>query len=67
MAEPAKSMPSFIPGNIAGSSGHLPLKATGAFVVSVILAVGPWFIVVYEPKPQAPTTSDRESSPGGRS
>jgi preprotein translocase subunit SecY len=67
LAEPAKSLPSFIPGHIAGSSGHHPLKATGSFVVGVIFAVGAWFTLVYKPKPQAAATADRESSPAAKS
>jgi preprotein translocase subunit SecY len=67
LAEPAKSLPSFIPGHIAGSSGHHPLKATGSFVVGIIFAVGAWFTLAYKPKPQAAAPSDRESSPAGRS
>ena len=66
LAEPAKSLPSFIPGHIAGSTGHHPLKATGAFVVGIIFAVGAWFTLAYKPKPQAAAPSDRESSPAGR-
>ncbi len=67
LAEPAKSLPSFIPGHIAGSSGHHPLKATGAFVVGVVFAVGAWFALAYKPKPQAAVPSDRESSPAAKS
>ena len=67
MAEPAKSLPSFIPGHIAGSVGHHPLRATGAFVVGIVFAVGAWFTLAYKPKPQAPAASDRESSPAGKS
>ena len=67
LAEPAKSLPSFIPGHIKNSPGHHPLKATGSFVVGIILAVGAWFALAYKPKPQAPATNDRESSPAGRS
>jgi drug/metabolite transporter (DMT)-like permease len=67
LAEPAKSLPSFIPGHIAGSTGHHPLKATGSFVVGIVFAVGAWFTLAYKPKPQAPAASDRESSPAGRS
>jgi hypothetical protein len=67
LAEPAKSLPSFIPGHIAGSTGHHPLKATGSFVVGIIFAVGAWFTLAYKPKPQAQAASDRESSPAGRS
>jgi hypothetical protein len=63
LAEPAKSLPSFIPGHIAGSTGHHPLKATGCFVVGIIFAVGAWFTLAYKPKPKAPTAPDRENSP----
>ena len=51
LAEPAKSLPSFIPGHIAGSTGHHPLKATGSLVVGIIFAVGAWFALAYKPKP----------------
>jgi drug/metabolite transporter (DMT)-like permease len=67
LAEPAKSLPSFIPGHIKNSSGHHPLKATGSLVVGIIFAVGAWFVLAYKPKPQAPSQNDRESSPAGRS
>jgi len=67
LAEPAKSLPSIIPGHIAGSTGHHPLKATGCFVVGIIFAVGAWFTLAYKPKPQAAAPADRESSPAGRS
>jgi multisubunit Na+/H+ antiporter MnhB subunit len=67
LAEPAKSLPSFVPGHIAGSTGHHPLKATGSFVVGIVFAVGAWFTLAYKPKPQAPAANDRESSPAGRS
>jgi preprotein translocase subunit SecY len=67
LAEPAKSLPSFIPGHIAGSSGHHPLKATGCIVVGIVFAVGAWFALAFKPKPQAPAPNDRESSPAGRS
>ena len=63
LAEPAKSLPSFIPGHIANSTGHHPLKATGSFVVGIVFAVGAWFALAYKPKPQAPAQNDRESSP----
>jgi drug/metabolite transporter (DMT)-like permease len=66
LAEPAKSLPSFIPGHIAGSSGHHPLKATGSFVVGIVFAVGAWFSLAYKPKPQAPAASDVGSSPAAR-
>ena len=67
LAEPAKSLPSFIPGHIAGSTGHHPLKATGSFVAGIICAAAAWFTLAYKPKPQAPAASDRESSPAGKS
>ena len=67
LAEPAKSLPSFVPGHIAGSTGHHPLKATGAFVVGIIFAVGAWFTLAYKPKPKAAAPSDRESSPAAKS
>jgi hypothetical protein len=67
LAEPAKSLPSFIPGHIAGSTGHHPLKATGCIVVGIVFAVGAWFALAFKPKPQAPTPNDRQSSPAGRS
>ena len=66
LAEPAKSLPSFIPGHIARSTGHHPLRAAGTFVIGIIFAVGAWFALAYKPKPQAAATSDRESSPAGR-
>lgn len=67
LAEPAKSLPSFIPGHIANSSGHHPLKATGSFVVGIVFAVGAWFALAYKPKPQAPAQNDKQSSPAGMS
>jgi preprotein translocase subunit SecY len=67
IAEPASSLPSVLPGHIAGSSGHHPLKATGALVVGIIFAVGAWFSLAYRPKPQAPANSDMENSPAARS
>jgi len=30
VAEPAKSLPSFVPGHIAGSTGHHTLRAVGS-------------------------------------
>ena len=65
LAEPASSL-SILPGHIAGSSGHHPLRATGCFVAGVVFAVGAWFTLAYKPKPQASAPSDKESSPAGR-
>ena len=67
IVEPAESLPSFVPGHIAGSTGHHPLKATGSLVVGIIFAVGAWFALAYKPKPQAAAQNDKESSPAGHS
>ena len=67
LAEPAKSLPSFIPGHIKGSSGHHPLKATGSLVAGIVFAVAAWFTLAYKPKPQAAAPNNKESSPAGRS
>ena len=67
LVEPAKSLPSFIPGHIAGSAGHHPLRAVGSLVVGIVFAIGAWFALAYKPKPQATTQDNKESSPAGRS
>jgi preprotein translocase subunit SecY len=67
VAEPAKSLPSFTPGHIAGSTGHHPLRATGSLVIGIVFAVGAWFALAYKPKPQAAAQGSKESSPAGRS
>ena len=67
LAEPAKSLPSFIPGHINGSTGHHPLKATGSLVAGIVFAVAAWFTLAYKPKPQAAAPNNKESSPAGRS
>ena len=66
LAVPAKSL-TILPGHIAGSTGHHPLRATGCFVVGVVFAVGAWFTLAYRPKPQAPAQSDKENSPAEQS
>jgi hypothetical protein len=66
LAEPAKSLPSFIPGHINGSTGHHPLKATGSIVVGIVFAIGAWFALAYKPKPQTAAQNSKESSPAGR-
>jgi hypothetical protein len=65
LAEPAKSL-TILPGHIAGSTGHHPLRATGCFVVGIVFAVGAWFTLAYKPKPKATSQSDMESSPAGQ-
>jgi hypothetical protein len=67
VAEPAQSLPSFIPGRIAGSTGHHPLRAAGSLVIGIVFAVGAWFALAYKPKPQAAAADNKESSPAGRS
>jgi drug/metabolite transporter (DMT)-like permease len=67
LAEPASSLPSAIPGHIAGSTGHHPLRATGSFVIGIVFAIGAWFALAYKPKPQAAAQNNKESSPAGRS
>jgi hypothetical protein len=67
VAEPAKSLPSFVPGHIAGSTGHHPLRAVGSLVIGIVFAVGAWFALAYKPRPQAEASNNKESSPAGRS
>ncbi len=67
IAEPASSLPSFIPGHIASSSGHHPLKAVGSLVVGIVFAVGAWFALAYKPRPVAATPNSQENSPATRS
>jgi len=66
LAEPAKSLPSFIPGHIANSTGHHPLRATGSFVIGIVFAIGAWFALAYKPKPRPAAQDNKESSPAGR-
>ena len=67
VAEPAKSLPSFVPGHIANSTGHHPLRAVGSLVIGIVFAVGAWFALAYKPRPAAAAPNDKESSPAGRS
>ena len=67
VAEPAKSLPSFVPGHVAGSTGHHPLRAVGSLVIGIVFAVGAWFALAYKPRPQAEAPNNKESSPAGRS
>ena len=67
IAEPAKSLPSFIPGHVK-STGHHPLRAAGSFVVGIVFAVGAWFALAYKPRPLATTSNNnQENSPAGHS
>jgi hypothetical protein len=67
IAVPAESLPSFVPGRIAGSTGHHPLRIVGSLVIGIVFAVGAWFALAYKPKPQAAAQNNKESSPAGRS
>jgi multisubunit Na+/H+ antiporter MnhB subunit len=67
IAEPARSLPSFVPGRVATSTGHHPLRAVGSFVVGIVFAVGAWFALAYKPRPVAATPNNHESSPVGHS
>ena len=40
----AGSLPSFIPGHIAGSTGHHPLRVGVALVVGLVLLGGAWWL-----------------------
>ena len=64
LAEPAKSLPSFM-GQISGSNGHHPLRAAGTFILGVIFFVGAWFALRYQPKSSTPA-EPRENSPAGQ-
>ena len=68
IAEPARSLPSFIPGHVK-SSGHHPLRAAGSLVVGIVFAVGAWFALAYKPRPLAATQNNnsQENSPASRS
>jgi amino acid permease len=57
LAEPAKSLPGFIPGHVGSSTGHHPLRAAGTLIVGVVFAVGAWFALKYKGKAAAPAGS----------
>jgi amino acid permease len=57
LAEPAKSLPGFIPGHVAGSTGHHPLRAAGSLILGVVFAVGAWFALKYKGKSATPAGS----------
>ena len=67
VAEPASSLPSFVPGRVAGSAGHHPLRIVGSFVIGIVFAVGAWFALAYKPRPPAATPNNQENSPVGHS
>ena len=64
VAEPAKSLPSFM-GHKAGSNGHHELRMIGCFVVGVIFAAGAWVAMAYKPKAQGVPSNDNTPTPAG--
>jgi amino acid permease len=65
LAEPAKSLPSFM-GHKAGSSGHHALRMAGSFIVGIVFAAGAWVALAYKPKPQEQPAPSVENTPAGR-
>jgi amino acid permease len=49
----AGSLPSFIPGHIAGSTGHHPLRVGVSLVVGLVLLVGAWWLGFGGKKPSS--------------
>ena len=66
LAEPAKSLPSFM-GHKAGSSGHHALRMAGSFIVGIVFAAGAWVALAYKPKPQEQPQQSVENTPAGHS
>ena len=64
LAEPAKSLPSFM-GHKAGSSGHHALRMAGSFIIGIVLAAGAWVALAYKPKPQQLPANTPENTPAG--
>jgi hypothetical protein len=64
LAEPAKSLPSFM-GHKAGSDGHHALRMAGSFIVGIVFAAGAWVALAYKPKPQEQAASTPENTPAG--
>jgi amino acid permease len=61
LAEPAKSLPSFL-GTEHASTGHRPLRAAGSLIVGVVFAVGTWFTLKYKSKSAASAGSATKES-----
>jgi hypothetical protein len=62
LAEPSSSLPSVLPGHLAGSTKNHKLRGAGCLVLGVIFFVGAWFALSFQPKP-ADTPADRQNSP----
>jgi amino acid permease len=60
MVSAAGSLPSFIPGHIAGSTGHHPLRVVGCLILGVVFAVGAWFAMRHKgPVEEADNTAEK--------
>jgi amino acid permease len=65
LAEPSSSLPSVIPGHLAGSAKHHPLRGGGCLVLGVIFFVAAWFALSFQPKAAAPA-ADQQNLPAPR-
>jgi preprotein translocase subunit SecY len=54
LAEPSRSLPSFMPGHLAGSTRHHPLRTAGCFVLGLMFLAGAWVALTFRPKAAAP-------------
>jgi amino acid permease len=64
LAEPAKSLPSFL-GHKAGSNGHHALRMAGSFIVGIVCAAMAWVSLAYKPKATATPANTPENTPAG--
>jgi hypothetical protein len=65
LAETSSSLPSVIPGHLAGSTKNHKLRGGGCLVLGVIFFVGAWFALSFQPKAAAPA-ADQQNSPAPR-
>ena len=54
LAEPSRSLPSFMPGHLAGSTRHHPLRTAGCFVLGLMFLAGAWVALTFRPNAAAP-------------
>jgi len=66
LAEPSSSLPSVIPGHLAGSAKHHPLRGGGCLVLGVIFFVAAWFALSFQPKAAAAPADHQNSAPAPR-
>ena len=64
LAEPAKSLPSFL-GHKAGSNGHHALRMAGSFIVGIVCAAMAWVSLAYKPKATSTPSNTPENTPAG--